>query len=95
MDFYIYYQVKDADAASLQAAVAAMQTALVQRHGVSGQLKRRPEAKDGLQTWMEVYPATPAGFTSALEHAVQQAGLSAWIAGPRHTELFTDVLPCA
>jgi hypothetical protein len=95
MDLYIYYKVKDADAASLQPAVAAMQAALVQQHGVQGQLKHRPGSKDGLQTWMEVYPATPAGFSGALDHAVIQFGLLAWIAGLRHTEQFTDVPPCA
>ena len=95
MDLYIYYQVKEADAASLLAAVVAMQAALAARHGVAVQLKRRPQAQDGRQTWMEVYAATPEGFAAALEDAVQQAGLSAWIAGPRHTEVFTDLVPCA
>jgi hypothetical protein len=95
MDLYIYYQVKDADAAPLQAAVVSMQAELAARHGVTGQLKRRPKAKDGLQTWMEVYAATPAGFAATLDGAVEQAGLSAWISGARHTEVFTDVVPCA
>ena len=95
MDLYIYYQVKDADAAPLQAAVVAMQASLAQRFGVAAQLKRRPETRDGKQTWMEVYAATPAGFAAALESAAEQAGLSAWTAGPRHTEVFTDLVPCA
>ncbi|MBJ7308795.1 DUF4936 family protein [Rugamonas sp. CCM 8940] len=93
-DLYIYYQVGEADTAALQGAVTAMQAGLAQRHGVAAQLKRRPQAKDGRQTWMEVYPAAPAGFPAALEAAVEQAGLSAWIAGPRHTEVFTDVISC-
>jgi hypothetical protein len=95
MDLSIYYQVKDADAAPLQAAVAAMQASLARRHDVVCQLKRRPEAKDGKQTWMEVYNATPTAFAAALDGAVDQAGLSAWIAGPRHTEVFTDLDTCA
>jgi hypothetical protein len=94
MDLYIYYQVKDADAASLREAVVAMQASLAQRFGVACQLKRRPEARDGKQTWMEVYAATPAAFATALDGAVEQAGLSAWIAGPRHTEVFTDLVSC-
>ena len=94
MDLYIYYQVKDADAASLQAAVASMQAELSRQHAVACQLKRRPEAKDGLQTWMEVYAATPDGFAAALESAVERAGLSAWTSGARHTEVFTDLEPC-
>jgi tartrate dehydratase beta subunit/fumarate hydratase class I family protein len=96
MDLYIYYKVKDADAVSLQAAVAAMQSTLAQRHGVAGKLKRRPETKDGVQTWMEVYESTPDGFAALLDSAVHEAGVLAWIAGLRHTEVFLDVIPpCA
>jgi len=91
MDLYIYYKVRDADAASLQGAVRAMQTGLMSVHRVPGQLKRRPDSKDGMQTWMEVYPAVPAGFTEALDAAVEQAGLAALISGPRHIEVFKDV----
>ncbi len=98
-DLYIYYRVQDGDVAQLQAQVRAMQARLAQLHGVAGQLKRRPGSVDGLQTWMEVYPATPGGFGAALELAVQQAGLQTLTVGARHTELFTDVArditPCA
>ena len=95
MDLYIYYKVKDADAVSLQAAAAVMQVTLAQRHGVAGQLKRRPETREGMQTWMEVYPSTPEGFAAVLDSAVHEAGLLAWIAGLRHTEVFMDVVLCA
>jgi hypothetical protein len=91
MDLYIYYKVRDADVASLQGAVRVMQAGLLASHGVPGQLKRRPDSKEGMQTWMEVYAAVPAGFTEALDAAVQQAGLAALTSGPRHTEVFTDV----
>jgi tartrate dehydratase beta subunit/fumarate hydratase class I family protein len=79
----------------LQAAVVAMQAALAERHGVAGQLKRRPEAREGVQTWMEVYAATPAGFAALLDRAVHEAGVLEWTAGLRHTEVFTDIAPCA
>jgi tartrate dehydratase beta subunit/fumarate hydratase class I family protein len=73
-----------------------MQATLVQRHGVAGQLKRRPDTKDGIQTWMEVYESTPEGFAAVLDSAVHEAGVLAWIAGLRHTEVFLDVVPpCA
>ncbi len=94
-DLYIYYRVPDQAAGALQQQVRTMQSSLAQQHGVAGQLKRRPGSNDGLQTWMEVYRATPDGFGAALELAVQQAGLLAAIVGARHTELFTDVAPCA
>ncbi len=95
MDLYIYYQVPEAKAAALQAAVRAMQAQLAVQHGVAGQLKFRPQASDGLQTWMEVYPATPPAFRAALDAAVAQAALAQSISGPRHSEIFTDDCPCA
>lgn len=94
-DLYIYYRVADAHAAQLAPRVLAMQAALAAQHGIAGQLKRRPESADGRQTWMEVYPATGAGFDAALHAAVHAAALSELIDGPRHTEVFTDLRPCA
>ena len=90
IDLYIYYQVREENAAALQALVTALQAQLAAGHGVAGQLKRRPETRDGMQTWMEVYPATPAGFAAALELAAHDAALAALTAGPRHTEIFVN-----
>ncbi|MDL2355792.1 MAG: DUF4936 family protein [Pseudomonadota bacterium] len=89
-DLYIYYQVREQDAAALAARVRAMQARLG-----AGQLKRRPHATDGLQTWMEIYPATPGGFDAALAAAVHHAALAELTAGARHTEIFTDLPTCA
>ncbi len=94
-DLYIYYQVRDADAALLAPRVRTMQARLGLEHGVTGQLKRRPETKDGLQTWMEIYPGTKAGFDCALAAAVADAELAQLTNGKRHTEIFTDVSTCA
>jgi len=94
MDLYVYYKVQAADAAGLRQAVAAMQAQLAAAHGVAPQLKRRPLAQDGVQTWMEVYPAVAGGaFLAALEAAA--AALAPRIAGPRHIEVFEDLPPCA
>ncbi|MGW8392500.1 DUF4936 family protein [Pseudoduganella sp. HUAS MS19] len=96
MDFYVYYKVQAAHAAGLQQAVIAMQSSLAAAHGVAAQLKRRPPAAEGEQTWMEVYPAVAAdAFGAALDAAVAQAGLARWICGPRHVEVFEDLPPCA
>jgi hypothetical protein len=99
MDCYVYYKVQAAHAAGLQEAVLAMQSALSAVHGVAAQLKRRPEAPAGVQTWMEVYPAVGSGtreaFLAALDAAAAQAGLARWISGPRHVEIFEDMPPCA
>lgn len=96
MDFYVYYKVRAADAARLREAVIAMQSALSAEHGVAPLLKRRPQASDGMQTWMEVYPAVAGdAFLAALDAAAAQAGLAQWISGPRHVEIFEDMPPCA
>lgn len=95
MDLYIYYRVAEAQAAALLPRVEAMQAALASSHGVQVALKRRPDSKDGLQTWMEVYGAVPSGFDRALADSVAAAGLGSHISGERHTEVFVDVRPCA
>jgi hypothetical protein len=94
-DLYIYYQVRDADAALLAPRVRAMQARLGVEHGVTGQLKRRPETKDGLQTWMEIYPDTKTGFDAALAEAAADSALVQLTTGKRHTEIFTDLSTCA
>ncbi len=96
MDFYVYYKVQAAHAAGLQAAVIAMQSALSAAHGVAPQLKRRPQAAEGVQTWMEVYPSVAgAAFLVQLDAAAARAGIAQWIDGARHVEMFEDLPPCA
>jgi len=95
VDLYVYYKVRSEDTARLAPLVRGMQQDLAAREGVHGQLKRRPGDSDGLQTWMEVYPAAPAGFDAALARAADAAGFTAILAGARHTEVFTDLPPCA
>lgn len=95
VDLYVYYKVRDADTARLAPLVHAMQARLAAAQGVSVQLKRRPAGNDGVQTWMEVYPAVPSGFDAALAGAVIDAGIEPLLAGPRRTEVFTDLPPCA
>ncbi|WP_420475014.1 DUF4936 family protein [Noviherbaspirillum sp. ST9] len=95
MDLYIYYRVRIEDAAALQVRVSDMQHRLAADYGVAGALKRRPEEKDGRQTWMEVYHAVPEGFETSLESAVARSALADLIDGPRHTEHFMDIPACA
>lgn len=98
IDLYVYYKVRDGDAASLAPRVRAMQSALASS-AIAPQLKRRPQAHGGLQTWMEVYPSVPDGFAAIVEQAARDAGLAASIEGPRRSEVFTDLntdpSPCA
>jgi hypothetical protein len=94
-DLYVYYRVRVEDATPLQAQVATMQAKLQRECGVVTALKRRPEAKDGRHTWMEVYLAVPDGFDAVLERSVEQAQLARLIDGERHAERFLDAGSCA
>lgn len=95
MDIFIYYRACVADADVLRLRVLRMQADLTVQHTVKAALKRRPEAQDGMHTWMEVYAAVPSGFEASLSRAVMDAGLGQWIAGARHAEYFQDVSSCA
>ena len=95
IDLYIYYQVAEPNAARMETLVRAMQARLGALHGVSAQLKRRPEAPAGLQTWMEIYAGTEQGFEAHLAAAAHQGGLAPLIQGERHTEVFMDIQACA
>jgi len=95
MDLYIYYRVKTENAPALQPRAAALLRRLSDEYGIVTGLKRRPEEKDGRQTWMEIYQDVPAGFETALENALAREGLAALIDGQRYTEYFVDITACA
>jgi Domain of unknown function (DUF4936) len=95
IDLYVYYKVREEHAPRLEPLVRAMQARLQVAHGVSVQLKRRPEARDGMQTWMEVYPGVAEAFGAVLVQAEREAGLAGLIEGPRRSEIFTDLTACA
>ena len=90
VDLYVYYKVPQANAARLEAPVRALLARLVADTGVAGQLKRRPESKDGMQTWMEVFPDVDAGFAALLESYALEAGIAGLIDGPRRAEVFVE-----
>ena len=94
MDMYIYYRVTASRASALQAQASAMQANLSRQCGIAAALKRRPEEKDGLHTWMEVYLAVPKDFDSTLDSAVRASQLPLLIEGERHTEYFLDLSSC-
>ena len=95
IDLYVYYKVRGEHAAQLEAPVRAMQARLGRDLGVAAQLKRRPGSRDGLQTWMEVYPGVAEGFAARLEAEAASAGLAALIEGPRRAEVFVEFTTCA
>lgn len=91
MDYYIYYRVSEAQAQSLRGKLLPMQAALRQQCRISTALRRRPDSRDGYQTWMEVYLAVPDGFDATLAEAVAAAEIAPQIDGERHIERFIAV----
>lgn len=81
MALYVYYQVREADAAAALAAFRAARGA-----SAAPQLLRRPDAAQGLQTWMEVYDRAP---TEAEPYIA--AAMAPWISGARHLEHFVPL----
>lgn len=94
-DLFIYYRVPAGHTVTMQKKVAAMQAALQKHWPVATALKRRPELKEGCETWMEIYGQIPQDFPAALEFAVHDAGLLALTEGERHVETFFDIPTCA
>lgn len=99
MDLYIYYRVFPAVTGTLHGKLKAVQAVLQARYGVAPGLKRRPGARDGKQTWMEIYEHLPPkredDFLQALQRALDDAGCLGLIDGERHVERFEDVATCA
>ena len=94
-DLFVYYRVPVEHATKMQKKVMAMQAALHEHWPVAAALKRRPELKDGCETWMEIYGQIPEDFPTALESAVRDAALLTLTEGGRHIETFIDITPCA
>ena len=92
IDLYVYYKVRDEDAARLEPLVRGLQARVA---ACGARLMRRPGSKEGVQTWMEVYPGVTDAFAARLEAAALEAGLEGLIAGPRRAEVFLELSPCA
>jgi Domain of unknown function (DUF4936) len=92
-ELFIYYRVRDTDAAAAREAVAVMQLDLRRsRPGLHTRLMTRQGVDGGAQTWMETYslagdpPGVDAGTESEIE--AQAARLARFIDGTRHVEAF-------
>jgi hypothetical protein len=93
-ELFIYYRATIENASVLHAAALALQADLQARHpGLQTRLLRRPEAADGLHTWMETYaaPSSAHGISESLQGEIESAAhtkLATLISGSRHTESF-------
>jgi hypothetical protein len=91
-ELFIYYQAKVIDEAALKAAAVELQTRLRARFdGLRTRLLRRPDAVDGLFTWMETYALPATLDADALQRDIEAAAaqtLARWTVGARHVEVF-------
>lgn len=95
-ELFIYYRSRVECEAEVAARVRGFQARLMLEHpALAARLLRRPEAKDGLLTWMETYAFATMNPDHAIDAGLQQqiessaACLRGLIEGERHTEVFT------
>ncbi len=81
MALYVYYRVPEADAAEALAAFRAARGA-----SDEPRLMRRPDATQGLQTWMEVYDSAAGEAEARIA-----AAMAVWVSGERHREHFVPL----
>ena len=98
-ELFIYYRIPVAKVDEALAAVHAFQARLRERHpGLNARLLCRPEPKDSLHTWMEIYAfdplLNPSGITAACQSDIESEArcLDELIVGALHIEGF---VPCA
>jgi len=95
-ELYVYYRVREAEAAAAQRDIESLQAELRAGHvGLDARLLRRPDASNGLQTWMEIYarPTDPLGVDEKLQAEIEARAVNRGkhLEGPRHVEVFVDV----
>ena len=97
-ELFVYYRVREADAAAAREAVSAMQNELRSAHpGLRARLLTRQGAGAGAgagaQTWMETYSLGTGseGVDAAFEALIETraASLACLIDGSRHVEAFS------
>ncbi len=92
MDLYVYYKVRTSDAQAFGDRAREWLKQLSADYGVAASLSRRPEAKDGLHTWMEVFPQAGEPLELDLDRRMKDFGLDTFICGERRVERFLRVL---
>ena len=89
LNFYIYYRVEQAHAASLEPLIHAMQAVLWKQTGVAGRLLKK---RDEPLLWMEVYEnvAEAESFEETLTRVVEEYRIRQFLepGSQRHTECF-------
>lgn len=88
IDLYVYYRVHAGDEHAHLAQAQTLLAGLRERHGVQGRLSRRPQAKDGMHTWMLSFTDLGASQEDAVMGALALPQHGPPIEGQRHVERF-------
>ena len=91
MDLYVYYRVLASDAKAFLARACAFLHRLRVDGRIDASLSRRPESKDGFDTWMEVIPQAGDAVDQTLASWVASSGMGGVIHRERHVERFVRV----
>jgi len=97
-ELFVYYRVPEAKAVAAQRGIEALQAELRAAHaGLEARLLRRPEASNGVQTWMEIYrrPGHALGIDEVLQTDIEAraARHAPHFEGVRHVEVFVGMAP--
>ena len=85
---YVYYKVPLAEHATRAQQVRACQARLLACWpSLTAELLQRPEASNGMETWMETYRSS-TGLSAELVAGIAQAAQDAGLPSPRHVETF-------
>ena len=97
MDCYIYYKAKEEDAKQIQVCAKQLQDLVIENLSSRNdltitppKLQRRPEASNGVHTWMEIYRDVPVQFEQIIRHAAIASGIIDLLIGERRLEYFID-----
>ncbi|MEO6409188.1 MAG: DUF4936 family protein [Burkholderiaceae bacterium] len=89
---YIYYKVPVARHAELAREVTRLQATLLEMWpGLACGLLQRPQATDGIETWMETYRHPSAAIDALAASIEQTASAHPELPLPRHAEIFIAV----
>lgn len=92
MHCYVYFKAAAEDEQHIRQCFARLRLSL-EKIGFNVRFQRRPEVKDGLQTWMEVYENVPDHFEELIAAVVAESGLNEYIVGARYYERFLEIHP--
>jgi Domain of unknown function (DUF4936) len=88
LDLFVYYRVQASQESAYLAQARSLLAELRQRSGIEGRLSRRPEAKDGLHTWMQSFIDLPAAQEAQVAQHLADPRSANFIEGERHSERF-------